>query len=239
MLKMCLQINFIFIDQLLDVRHCVEYLSYEEKKRKNIRTDLLNKLTIHNKKQKSTCLLYVEKYFGKANEGEREKDHILMEWWWKSWWKMPQLTWQDFHCHFLFQSKLNFKQAANDLCKDHSRSRSVMKRSCKIILVFCAGCLYPCLINITTGWHLLSIYCGKNGFKMGADFNLSALNLYVPIFWYLHFVASWSDRNGYWDIKELVLPSWNKSQQIIVVFLYAFVSAYFNLKLEKAYSLGN
>lgn len=109
----------------------------------------------------------------------------------------------------------------------------------KIILVFCAGCLYPCLINITTGWHLLSIYCGKNGFKMGADFNLSALNLYVPIFWYLHFVASWSDRNGYWDIKELVLPSWNKSQQIIVVFLYAFVSAYFNLKLEKAYSLGN
>ena len=76
---MCLQINFIFIDQLLDVRHCVEYLSYEEKKRKNIRTDLLNKLTIHNKKQKSTCLLYVEKYFGKANEEEREKDHILME----------------------------------------------------------------------------------------------------------------------------------------------------------------
>ena len=74
---------------------------------------------------------------------------------------------------------------------------------------------------------------------MGTDFNLSALNLYVPIFSYLYFVASWSDRNGYWDINELVLPSWNKSQQIISIFLYAFVSAYFSLKLEKAYSLGN
>ena len=74
---------------------------------------------------------------------------------------------------------------------------------------------------------------------METDFNLSALNLYVPIFWYLYFVASWSDRNGYWDINELVLPSGNKSQQIILVFLHAFVSAYFSLKLEKAYSLAN
>ena len=74
---------------------------------------------------------------------------------------------------------------------------------------------------------------------MGTDFNLSALNLCVPVFWYLYIVASWSDRNGYWDINELVLPSWNKSQQIILVFLYTFVSAYFNIKLEKDYSLAN
>ena len=47
----------------------------------------------------------------------------------------------------------------------------------KIILVFCAGCLYPCLINITTGWHLLSIYCnnsritvlGKYSFKRSQE----------------------------------------------------------------------
>ena len=66
-----------------------------KKKKKKYKTDLLNKLIIYNKEQKSPCLLYVEKYFGNAKEGEREKDHILMEWWWKSWWKMLQLTWNN------------------------------------------------------------------------------------------------------------------------------------------------
>ena len=47
---------------------------------------------------------------------------------------------------------------------------------------------------------------------MWTDFSLTALDLHVPVAGNYILPASWSDRNGHWDINELALLSWNKTQ---------------------------